>query len=54
MKSKWDSRDIDANGSRVEDAEATGRKKNKSDQLDANEMASARDIWGGLTRRALL
>lgn len=32
------------------------RKKQKSDQLDANEMPtfSARDIWGGLTRRALL
>lgn len=31
-------------------------KKKKSDQLDANEMptVSARDIWGGLTRRALL
>lgn len=30
--------------------------KKKSDQLDANEMpmVSARDIWGGLTRRALL
>lgn len=32
------------------------REKKKSDQLDANEMptVSARDIWGGLTRRALL
>lgn len=37
--------------------EKRGRKeKKKSDQLDANEMpsVSARDIWGGLTRRALL
>lgn len=36
--------------------EKRGRRKKKSDQLDANEMptVSARDIWGGLTRRALL
>lgn len=36
--------------------EKRGKRKKKSDQLDANEMptVSARDIWGGLTRRALL
>lgn len=54
MKSKWDSKDTDDNGSRVEGCGSNREKKNKSDQLDANEMASARDIWGGLTRRALL
>lgn len=39
---------------RIGDAGTVGRKKNKSDELDANEMTSRRYIWGGLTRRALL
>lgn len=41
---------------RVEKRPEGREKKKKSDQLDANEMSMvpARDIWGGLTRRALL
>lgn len=41
---------------KVREGEERKKKKQKSDQLDANEMPrfSARDIWGGLTRRALL